>query len=67
MSLNKNISYDLYDMIKNFSYEKIISLFNKYATNNILEEYKRENLNIQFLLMIIKKLLIYLNIKEFLI
>ena len=54
-------------MIKNFSYEKIISLFNKYATNNILEEYKRENLNIEFLLMIIKKLLIYLNIKEFLI
>ena len=67
MSLSKNISYDLYDMIKNFSYEKIISLFNKYVTNNILEEYKRENLNIQFLLMIIKKLLIYLNIKEFLI
>ena len=67
MSLSKNISYDLYNMIKNFSYEKIISLFNKYATDNILEEYKRENLNIQFLLMIIKKLLIYLNIKEFLI
>ena len=67
MSLSKNISYDLYDMIKNFSYEKIISLLNKYATNNILEEYKRENLNIQFLLMIIKKLLIYLSIKEFLI
>ena len=67
MSLSKNIGCDLYNMIKNFSYEKIISLFNKYATNNILEEYKRENLNIQFLLMIIKKLLIYLNIKEFLI
>ena len=67
MSLSKNIGCDLYDMIKNFSYEKIISLFNKYATNNILEEYKRENLNIEFLLMIIKKLLIYLNIKEFLI
>ena len=67
MKLSKNIGYDLYDMIKNFSYEKIISLLNKYVTNNILEEYKRENLNIQFLLMIIKKLLIYLNIKEFLI
>ena len=44
MSFSKNMCCDLYDMIQNFSYEKIISLYNKYAINNILEEYKRENL-----------------------
>ena len=48
MSFSKNMCCDLYDMIQNFSYEKIISLYNKYAINNILEEYKRENLNIQY-------------------
>ena len=48
MSYSKNICCNLYDMIENYTYEKLISLFYKFGIGNILEEYKRESLNIKY-------------------
>ena len=48
MGYSKNICCNLYDMIENYNYEKLISLFYKFGIGNILEEYKRESLNIQY-------------------
>ena len=48
MSYSKNICCNLYDMIENYTYEKLTSLFYKFGIGNILEEYKRESLNIQY-------------------